>query len=91
MEKETVDELRVRQLLGSNGQPPGRKKLTKAVMRRARSRAGQRDVMVFALVKIWAAFAKVVAPFFAFLGAKQAEAGRQGSSKKIDGTLPNES
>lgn len=83
MEEEPIDDHDVRELLAGPGAVTGRKKLTSMVLRRARSQTGQRDVLLFVLVKIWAALAKVVAPFFAFLGEKQAEADRHISTKGV--------
>ncbi len=41
---------------------------------RARRQVGQRDTLAFALVRIWAVLARLLAPLFAFLGERQAEA-----------------
>ena len=55
---------------------------------RARRQVGQRDTLAFALVRIWAVLARLLAPLFAFLGERQAEAqwrtGAAGRSKNTD-------
>lgn len=67
----------IRQLLSGadiNEHDPNR---AKRVMNRARRQVGQRDTLTFALVKIWATLAKLLAPFFAIVGEKQAQATQQ--------------
>ncbi len=48
---------------------------------RARRQVGQRDTLAFALVRIWAALARLLAPLFAFLGEKQARSHYQKPSR----------
>ncbi len=47
---------------------------------RARRQVGQRDTLAFALVRIWAALARLLAPLFAFFGEKQARTIYQNTS-----------
>ncbi len=47
---------------------------------RARRQVGQRDTLAFALVRIWAALARLLAPLFAFFGEKQARTLHQNTS-----------
>ena len=47
---------------------------------RARRQVGQRDTLAFALVRIWAALARMLAPLFAFFGEKQARTIYQNTS-----------
>ena len=47
---------------------------------RARRQVGQRDTLAFALVRIWAALARLLAPLFAFFGEKQARTIYQSTS-----------
>ena len=54
---------------------------------RARRQVGQRDTLAFALVRIWAVLARLLAPLFAFLGERQAEAQwRSGGAGRPDNT-----
>jgi hypothetical protein len=43
------------------------------VVRRARARAGQRDTLLSAIVKIWTVIARLLAPIFAQLALRRAE------------------
>ncbi len=47
---------------------------------RARREVGQRDTLAFALVRIWAVLARLLAPLFAFFGEKQARTVYQNTS-----------
>ena len=47
---------------------------TRVAVSRARRQVGQRDTLSFALVRIWAALARLLAPFFARFGEHQAKA-----------------
>ena len=47
---------------------------TRLVVSRARRQVGQRDTLAFALVRIWAALARLLAPVFARFGEVQARA-----------------
>ncbi|MEO0366835.1 MAG: hypothetical protein AAF265_15250 [Pseudomonadota bacterium] len=44
------------------------------VMRRVRASVGQRDSLLFAIVKFWTVIAEMVAPVFAQIAARQARA-----------------
>ncbi len=59
---------------------------------RARRQTGQRDTLAFALVRIWAVLARLLAPLFAFFGEKQARTIYQntsGPSVRTDGDGKN--
>ena len=47
---------------------------------RARRQVGQRDTLAIALVSIWAALVRLLAPLFAFVGEKQARTTYQNTS-----------
>jgi hypothetical protein len=68
------NEQEIRRLMKSGldaGDEPSR---SLTAVSRARRQVGQRDTLAFALVRIWAVLAKLLAPLFAFLGERQAEA-----------------
>lgn len=50
---------------------------------RARRQVGQRDTLAFALVRVWSVLARLLAPFFAFFGEKQAQTVYQQSAGKV--------
>ena len=50
----------------------GRTRALRAVSR-ARRQVGQRDTMGFALVRLWAVLVRLLAPFFAYFGERQAQ------------------
>ncbi len=50
---------------------------------RARRQVGQRDTLAFALVRIWAVLARLMAPLFALLGEKQARAAHPQSTAQV--------
>ena len=52
---------------------------------RARREVGQRDTLGFALVRIWAALARLLAPFFARLGEQQARTRYRGGARRRHG------
>ena len=65
----------------------------RSAVSRARRRVGQRDTLAFALVRIWSALARLLAPLFAYFGEKQARsifestsgpAARAGDAKNND-------
>ena len=62
----------LRRLLRGDGEVKPDQRRTRLALSRARRQIGQRDTFSFALVKIWAVLAKLVAPFFATLSEKQA-------------------
>ena len=63
----------LKQLLNVESQAADTKRVEK-VLRRARASVGQRDTMVFALVRVWSTLAELLAPFFALLAQRTAEA-----------------
>ena len=65
------DDLRL--LLKGGGETASDQRRTRLTLSRARRQIGQRDTFAFALVKIWAVLAKLVAPFFANIAERQAE------------------
>ena len=50
---------------------------------RARRQVGQRDTVAFALVRIWAVLARLLAPLFALIGEKQARAAHLQSAAQV--------
>ena len=50
----------------------GSDKRLDSMLKRVRTSVGQRDSLLFAIVKIWAAIAEMLAPVFAQLGERQA-------------------
>ncbi len=70
----------IRQLLQGDKPPKSDQRRTRLALSRARRQVGQQDTMSFALVKIWAVLARLVAPFFAVIAEKQAEAVRAHSA-----------
>ncbi len=63
----------IRQLLKGDGDTTFDQRRTRLTLSRARRQIGQRDTFAFALVKIWAVLARLVALFFATVAEKQAE------------------
>ena len=64
----------IRQILNGDQLPKNDPDRTRKVMNRARRQVGQRDTLTFALVKVWATLARLLAPFFAAVGEGQARA-----------------
>ncbi len=64
----------IRRLMQTGLYAGGRSSRSLTAVSRARRQVGQRDTLAFALVRIWAVLAKLLAPLFAFLGERQAEA-----------------
>lgn len=52
---------------------------------RARRQVGQQDTLAFALFRVWAVLARLLAPLFAFFGEKQAQTIYQQSAKNKTG------
>ena len=74
MEDEVNEDPEIRQLLQADPEPGKDVRLARVALIKARRQVGQRDTLAFLFVKIWAALAKVLAPVFALLGERQAEA-----------------
>ena len=68
------NEQEIRRLMQAGMQREEPTPRTLAAVSRARQQVGQRDTLSFALVKIWAAFARMLAPLFARFGEHQAKA-----------------
>ncbi len=68
------DEQEIRRLMNSGMEPPEASRRTRSAVSRARRQVGQRDTLSFALVRIWAALARLLAPVFARFGEHQAQA-----------------
>ena len=68
------NENKIRRLMqtGMDGDDSPSRALT--AVSQARRQTGQRDTLAFALVRIWAALARLLAPLFAAFGEKQARA-----------------
>ena len=68
------NEKEIRQLMQTGMEAEGSRSRALKVVSRARRQVGQKDTIGFALVRIWATLARLLAPFFAFLGERQARA-----------------
>ncbi len=66
------NENEVRRLMQTGMDGDDRPSRALSAVSRARRQVGQRDTLAFALVRIWAALARLLAPLFAFLSEKQA-------------------
>ena len=73
----------IRQLLGGDQLTTENPDRTRKTINRARRQVGQRDTLTFAFIKIWATLAKLLAPFFAAVGEKQAQATRQTQARGL--------
>jgi len=74
LEEEITEDPEIRQLLQAEAGSSNDPKLARIALVKARRQVGQRDTLAFLFVKIWAALAKVLAPVFALIGERQAEA-----------------
>jgi len=70
----------VRELMRTGMKAEGSRTRALRAVSRARRQVGQRDTLAFALVRIWAALARLLAPLFAFFGEKQARTIYQNTS-----------
>ena len=68
------NEQEIRRLMNSGMDVDETQSRTRSAVSRVRRQVGQRDTLSFALVRIWAALARLLAPFFARFGEHQAEA-----------------
>ena len=68
------NEQEIRRLMKSGMDAEPASPRTRLAVSRARRQVGQRDTLAFALVRIWAALARLLAPFFARFGEHQASA-----------------
>ena len=68
------NEQEIRRFMQTGLDEGGGRSRTLTAVGRARRQVGQRDTLAFALVRLWAVLAKMLAPVFAFLGERQAEA-----------------
>ncbi|MGB5163831.1 MAG: hypothetical protein WBN09_00965 [Woeseiaceae bacterium] len=76
------NEQQIRRLMQTGMGEPQRRSQAALAVSRARRQVGQRDTLTFALVRIWAALARMLAPFFALLGERQAQAAWQQSGRR---------
>jgi hypothetical protein len=76
------NEQQIRRLMQTGMDEPGDSSRAALAVSRARRQVGQRDTLTFALVRIWAALARMLAPFFALLGERQAQASWQQSGRR---------
>lgn len=67
------DEDQIRKLLRVTPPTGTKTPLTDKVIRRARAGVGQRDTLLFAIVRIWTVVAELLAPIFAQLAARHAK------------------
>jgi len=70
----------IRRLMKSGIEKDVSQERVAAALGRARRQVGQRDTLAFAMVRIWAALARLIAPFFAAVSARQATAVYQHSA-----------
>jgi hypothetical protein len=77
-----TDEQQIRALMkaGLDEQPCSARVST--VLGKARRQVGQRDTISFALIRIWAALARLVAPLFAAFDRRQAAAIHKHSARR---------
>ena len=71
----------VRRLMQTGMDDDSRSSRSFSAVSRARRQVGQRDTLAFALVRIWAVLARLLAPLFAFFGEKQARTIYQKTSR----------
>ena len=64
----------LRQLLKGETSAGHDRRRTSKALNRARRNVVQRDSLTFVVVKLWATLARLLAPFFAAFGEKQAQA-----------------
>ena len=74
------NEKKIRRLMQTGMDDEARSPRALKVVSRARRQVGQRDTLAFALVRIWAVLARLLAPLFAFFGEKQTRAIYQNTS-----------
>ncbi len=74
------NEKKVRRLMQTGMDNEARSSRPLKAVSRARRQVGQRDTLAFALVRIWAVLARLLAPLFAFFGEKQARTIYQNTS-----------
>jgi hypothetical protein len=77
-----TDEQEIRELMkaGLDEQPSSARLST--VLGKARRQAGQRDTISFALIRIWAVLARLLAPLFAAFDRRQAAAIHKHSARR---------
>lgn len=66
------DEQEIRQLMKTGMDSEESPALARSAVSEVRRRVGQRDTVAFALIKVWAALARLLAPFFAAVSERQA-------------------
>ncbi len=87
------DDTRIKALFDAAPEPepgPERDPLDR-VMKRVRAGVGQRDTLLFAIVRIWTTIAEMLAPVFAQLGERRAETAaraRLGQIRRSDDDQP---
>ncbi|MDJ0708844.1 MAG: hypothetical protein QNJ14_00570 [Woeseiaceae bacterium] len=74
------NEKNIRRLMQTGMDGDSRPSRARSAVSRARRQVGQQDTLAFALVRIWAVLARLLAPLFAFFGEKQARAIYQNTS-----------
>ena len=74
MERDESNETQLRDLLAvPDDSPDAAQARVARSMKRVYSGIGQRDAMMFAIVRVWLALANLVAPFFAAAARRKAE------------------
>ena len=74
MQNDLQKEQEVRRLMQAGMGDDDKLMLSRKAVVRVRQRVGERDTLAFALVRIWAALARLLSPFFARFGEAQARA-----------------
>jgi len=78
------NEQKIREIMQTGMQEEGTRTRALRAVSRARRQVGQQDTISFALFRIWAVLARLLAPFFAFLGERQAQVMyRQGAARAV--------
>jgi len=76
------DEQEIRELMKTGLDDRSSSARVSTVLVRARRQAGQRDTISFALIRIWAVLARLLAPFFAAFNRRQAAAIHKHSARR---------
>lgn len=66
------DEQEIRRLMQTGMDSDESPAVAQSALSEVRRKVGQRDTLAFALVKVWAALARLLAPFFAAVSERQA-------------------
>lgn len=78
------DEQEIRRLMKAGMDDPQTPARVSTVLSKARRQVGQRDTISFAMVRIWAVLARLLAPLFAAFSERQAGAIHQHSRRRVN-------